>query len=80
MASYLKMVETKMSQFENVEIHQVLRIQNSQVDALARLATCQGSVRLSSIDISRLSSSAFTTEEINSIHAQEKPNWMTPII
>ena len=82
MAAYLQKVKDLLSTFRSYTIQQVLRVQNAQADALARLASTKD------IELLKVIPAEFLNEP--SIHPADQPQtincttmtdtWMTPII
>ena len=82
MAAYLQKVKDLLSTFSSFKIRQVPREQNTQADALARLASTKDAELLEAIPVEFLSKpsirsmeSQFIVSCVTSIDA-----WMTPII
>ncbi|KAL5560027.1 hypothetical protein UlMin_036238 [Ulmus minor] len=79
MASYLEKAKEAMNQFDTVTIIQVPRAENTNADALARLATGLEERLLKTVPIEILEEPSIDkSEQVGSIVV--RPCWMDPII
>ena len=80
MAAYLAKVKTELSEFKYSLVEQIPRGQNTNVDALARLATSKEAETLSLIPVEYLErpSVVENTREVEMIDT--RPTWMTSIV
>ena len=80
MAAYLAKVTVKLSTFERGSIEQIPREQNSNADALAKLATSEEMETLGLVPVEFLEKPSIeeVRAEVEMIDA--RPTWMTPIL
>ena len=80
MVAYLAKVKGELSEFEFSSIGQVPRGQNSNADALARLATTKEADTLNVVQVEFLESLSIAAETVEVGMIDIKPTWMTPIV
>ena len=79
MAAYLAKVQEMLHALRRYTIRQVLREQNSNADALAKLATTKDSELISVVPVDHLETSSIgDTEDIANV--EEPKGWMQPIV
>ena len=81
MAAYLQKAKELLGSFSSYTISQILRSQNAEVDALARLTSGMDVGQLKFIPVETLNSLSIQTEEPITVNsAVAKDSWMTPVI
>ena len=81
MAAYLQKAKELLGSFSSYTISQILRSQNVEADALARLASARDADQLKSIPVETLNSPSIQTKEPLTVNcAPTKESWMTPVI
>ena len=82
MAAYLKKAKDLLSAFSSYTIQQVPRLQNSQVDTLARLSSTKDAELLEVIPVEFLNEPSIQSTDqpmtVNCVTMTD--NWMTPIV
>lgn len=79
MIKYQELVAFMCKKLHQVFIEQIPREQNSQADALSKLATSKSASDISNIVLTKLSASTISGRAIAIVEAEEE-NWMTLII
>lgn len=79
MIKYQELVVAMCKKLHQVFIEQIPMEQNSQADALSKLATSEGVADMSNIVLTKLPCSAISGRAVATIDA-EGENWMTPIV
>ena len=79
MVAYLNKAKDLLAQFEKYTLQQVPRDQNSNVDALAKLASAKDADTLNIVPVEHLSTPSIQAEE-SSLVIQATNTWMTPFI
>ena len=79
MVSYLNKAKDLLAQFESYTLQQVPRDQNSNADALAKLASAKDADTLNIVSVKRLSAPSIQVEE-TSLVIQAADTWMAPFI
>ena len=80
MAAYLQKVKAELSKFKHFDIRQIPRAENTNADALARLATSKDSDLLKIVPVEILDLPSVELKEEVAMPVSLGPNWMTPII
>ena len=79
MIAYLEKTNAKLDAFSWFEIIQVLREENAEADALARLGSGITEDGLGTIPVESLSRPSLSRDEVGMIESTAHPTWMTPV-
>ena len=81
MVAYPEKAKELLGSFSSYTVSQILRFQNMEVDALARLASTKDADQLKVIPVETLDSPSIQTKEPLTVNcATTKDSWMTPVI
>ena len=81
MAAYLLKAKKLLGSLSSYTIHQILRSQNAEADAFARLASVRDTDQPRFIPVETLHSLSIQTEEPHTVNcAAAGDNWITPIV